>query len=399
MAHQLTMEGALWRREQRQDDVNEPPQPGPAQNQAQPQRREVIPAFIHPAQQEILQKINQKDLVGTIAVIRELERKNAPNPAMSRILRGSDECTQQMMYLLAQPSRAVMNAVLDNTLPQQVMQGRLLVRKPGERRTRTKHEPVAYLNYLADEHGMGLTPDDFEMLLEAFAVATDVEDDIGQFEHLGSGSELGLAEVLNRHWRKRHNVRNEDRLWDRLKNPETLTENAEKIIKYSRETVLPEARQQNRQHIMFKAEAGWSMEGYARCEQHDQLRVGSSPDAFVIAQLLVQLLFPRKKFRLHQFYLFDIMIKQQAAIGECIASQMAGAYCSYGGFNSWQAGISVTKAWGITNYEWLAIQEEAFEHRYSRYVTPNFEQAKELYTSWIDNIEVSPFGRHVLDKC
>lgn len=144
--------------------------------------------------------------------------------------------------------------------------------------------------------------------------------------------------------------------------PEPLTQSQEEkrklkrdtsaFVAFNRATVLPRAVALNVARIMFRAEAGWTINDSLRGSDHTDM-TSSSPLLLRLTQCVLQYLFPDRGFRLHQFVLFDIVREEEAAIGESIASHIAATYARYGGFNFAQAGIHC-KVW-TSGLDWRSI--------------------------------------------
>jgi hypothetical protein len=360
----------------RTEELSDPAEPGYAEQQ---QRRlgPIAPAFVEPEQLSIWNAMQQDDLCKAMYIIRDAEKK-APNPRTSRILELPETQDALALYLLAQPSRDIVEAVLDNTLPQRALRD-LDIRQPGEMHTwRESYDPVIYLNYLADENGKGLTCDEYELFLESYLVAAGVKNDTTRAKRrdLQAGIDvIWRTELGNKPTSSFFNDVSTS-IWD-----------AVKATASSGNELLSRARAAHIDHVMFKAEVGWSSKGYERCQTHRKLQDGS-PDAFRLAHLLVRHLYPLRKFHLHQFYLFDIVRPEQAGIGESIASQMCTSYVAYGGFNGTQAGISVNEVWKMTSEDWRIVRTRA-EQKYSKFVGQHLRDTGTLYATQLQDLEVS----------
>ena len=313
----------------------------------------------------------------------EAEKNKAPRPLVSRILSNESSVREFSLFTVAQPANDVIRSVLDNTLPQRALGG-LQIRQPSPLATwHNTPDPVIYLNYLADKNGQGLSCVEFEQFLEAYEMAARLEPLTDDFDVNGVSLRKGIDAEFSKNRSKAA------RFFDQLSNETTMKTAVQGIVAANRSYVLPAARRQNIDHIMFKAEVGWSYKGYERCGQHARLDI-TSPDAFRLAQLVARHLHPTRGFRLHQFILLDIVQANQAAIGESIASQLCASYIAYGGFNVEQAGISATGAWQGSSEDWRKVQDKAAQ-KYLKHVNDNMSKARELYNQRRADAEVSTF--------
>ncbi|KAI5358094.1 hypothetical protein Slin14017_G114550 [Septoria linicola] len=310
-------------------------------------------------QLSMLKCLQQNDYRGMVEVIHNAELVHAQDYHNSRIT-DDKEWKQVALFLLAQRSRLVLEAILDGTLPERTLNGgdlSGLIREPGDpREWQDCYDPVVYLNWLAAEDGRGLPIADFEHFLTRFEAAAELDDVI----------DPNMRGRINYQYGKIVNYRTPDGFYDTFENAsmENYRDSVREILNAYRTRIIPAARALGLHYLSLKPEAGWSMYWYERAIDHRKLR-SSSPHAMRLAHLVLNMEFPGRRFRMYQFCLFDIVHEEHAAIGESIASQICASYnVAYGGFNTKQAGIADNSTRTVRVRDWQTILQEAEDMGY-----------------------------------
>ncbi|KAK5678637.1 hypothetical protein LTS10_009081 [Elasticomyces elasticus] len=339
--------------------------------------RDMALPYVEEWQQRILTEIDRKDYLAVLERIDELEREVAPSYHLSRI-GSSGAWKSHGLFLLMSADIRVLRAAIDGTLPQLAL-GDLknAVRKPaiGVKSWQDKLDPVIYLNFIADKWGLGLTRAEMLRFTYAYEIAAGLRDDPRR-EYWMNGKDVcsGVRDIFNRLRKGKKRVD----FYDTVKVKDSMATIVERLVAYFRDVLLPAAEAADVDHVMFKAECGWSIKGYERCEVHEMLDE-SSPAGFRLARLVLVHMFPTRGFeRLHQFVLFDVVTPEQSGIGESIGHVMCGSYSKddvAGGFNICQAGISVTAAWEIRSDKLREHRATALDRGYFKKLESNIESA------------------------
>ncbi|KAK4890167.1 hypothetical protein LTR27_011159 [Elasticomyces elasticus] len=268
----------------------------------------------------------------------------------------------------------VLRAAVDGTLPQLAL-GDLknVVRIPtiGVKGWPGKLDPVIILNFIADKWGLGLTRAEMLRFTYAYEIAAGLRDDPRR-EYWMNGKDVrtGVCDNFSRLRKGKENVD----FYDTVKVKDSMITVVERLVAYYRNVLLPAAEAADVDHVMFKAECGWSTKGYEQCELHEMLDE-SSPAGFRLARLVLVHMFPTRGFeKLHQFVLFEVVTREQSGIGESIGRVMCGSYSKddvAGGFNICQA----TADWDISYDELTEHQNTAFDLGYFKTVENNSERA------------------------
>ena len=326
--------------------------------------------------------------VGLLSAIKQAERARAPNRNASRITTNINPGWERSaLFLLLQLNQEVLRAAMNDTLPSRAMSDlKPFVRDLNRQMARSTDagDPVIYANWLADRLGRGLSIGDYSTFIAAMESSVGLTTGDGyKFNNQGRDLVAGINLIHAGASGSRAKLIPTGELGE-LKT--TMAE----FVKYNRNVVLNKARQRNDTEIMVRAEVGWSICGHRRAGEHNKL-TQLSPAIFRIAYCVLQHLFPTRGFRMHQYVLFEITREDEAAIGESIASHLAGSYLKYGGFNVSQAGITVGKVWSAS-INWKSVALCALNADYFKNFEQNMKRWKENQATRIAEVKVGSFA-------
>lgn len=280
---------------------------------------------------------------GLANTIQELEKTYAISPNNSRIL-DSGDYQGNAEFLLAQISPEILTSIFSNTLPADVVAGRVALERWAVISRQPQHkdtlEPGIYANYLAPADGSPLTLAELQRFLHGLEAAV-----FGRIMN----DQTNISQLVDAHHRLHYG--NGRTLLHGIRGP-NLTAALDTFLQIN-EGRLRDAQSQNATHITLHGDCGWAINVHDRCKQHRTLV--SSPALFRLANCVLQVLFPTKHFEMHHFCLFRAFKTEHAGTGESIGSHLVTSYSTYGGFNFAQAGYSVTKAKELTGNGWMTV--------------------------------------------
>lgn len=143
---------------------------------------EVKPTYMSPEQERMRYAFYDLDYVRLMDEIDRAERDHALEYERSRIHQDID-WEENATLLVAMTKPEVILAVLDGTLPQRTVEGGDLhnwyteAHEELEEFEAEDHDPIIYLNWLADEDGCGLSVSDFRTFLDRLEMAVRVQPD------------------------------------------------------------------------------------------------------------------------------------------------------------------------------------------------------------------------------
>lgn len=111
--------------------------------------------------------IENDDGLGFLDVIGAIERIKSPTYSTSRLVDSSWKADGSS--LLAQLDKRVVVSILDGTIAQRyktTLMFRTLIRK-SLRSPNREHDPIVYINCIADSDGLGLSYSDYQAYLDA----------------------------------------------------------------------------------------------------------------------------------------------------------------------------------------------------------------------------------------
>ncbi|CAK1365503.1 hypothetical protein CB0940_09988 [Cercospora beticola] len=323
------------------------------------QNQQVRSFYLSSFTSELIAKWDGDDTASLLNLVEGMEATKSPKPQSSRLKKNKKIWRTQSMLLLAQRDQAFIKGFLDRTLPQQVLQGKILAPKIRKYDQNGPLQPMIYANFIADRHGLGLTCDGYDWFLTAMEVGVGLVPDPANTRTTMMGGQ-NVYDGANWAYQQAR-PKGTKTFWAGVDMP-TLRKNVQKLVAENRKMVA-DARAANSDHLIPNPEIGWGYRGYNRLHNHNNLDE-SSPDIFRYAQLVLRHLFRGRGFRLHQFILFDVWNEVQAGIGESLGSQLGEAYINHGGFNFDQAGVSDAYSWSMTARQWhdvrTAIDTDAY---------------------------------------
>lgn len=327
--------------------------------------------------------LSSGDICGVLVDINTADRRTCPrdthgNDCSRLSVKGWDH---DALFLLSQLGPYVLSAIVDGTIVQRHIHDRTfreLIKKPDRRPSKDKFEPFVYINCIADKDGLGLSPNDYELYLDALQFAADFEPSDGQITKTNNAK-------FNHPVNRRPMEQSIERLYQNDRQGGTVsftnttgTKFKEQVLNYvaANRARLDLAISEGVTNITPSFETGWSIYGSLRCTHHFK-RDKSSPDHFRLAQLILLHLFPNRGFQLHQYILFHVFEVNQAPIGESIGTLLCGGYAKDGGFNSVAAGVQVTDVVKPVTTQWL-------QHRTSEVCKECIATIQRNADSWTD---------------
>ncbi|KAK3643616.1 hypothetical protein LTR56_010126 [Elasticomyces elasticus] len=324
--------------------------------------------FNHPAQQELLQIWEDEGLGNFVEKFKQLETNYSPQVKRTRL---HDEDWRPYAYQLCSGVEdARMRAMLANTYlfesvyecswtpthhqlcdtPEVELDDSEDEAEAAHQGKRAVRNFGLYKLQLAPRNCIPLTKAEFDLLIEAMIHALKLNDRNDRaaarlkFELHG----LSLVQRIRMFW----NVFfDQDALADDDKEyefpgsdatKENLRKAGQSLIKVYTEFLkdLPDGVK----YIPIPAEVGYSINMLRRMRAHRKLVPKTSPPLFQFMFSLLNVLFPEKQFKIFPQVVFRATTPQQVPTGESIASHLCASYEAYGGFNSTQAGLSVTSS-------------------------------------------------------
>ncbi|KAI7362587.1 hypothetical protein KC354_g7170 [Hortaea werneckii] len=337
---------------------------------------EIWETWISKDHKELAELFKEMDYGNALTKIAEMESRTAPNPGATR-LSGSEWENTGLMCLASADTR-VLQAVVDLTLPQRVMNGELskVVREPaiGNPLWKDKADPIIYIQFMADRNGRGLTCAETLQWVDAMEMMAGLKPLDDSHDRPGRTLTAGV----NLAYMDRRATRVYKPFMQSVQNLGSMRTVVSDVAKVYRE-IAAEAEADGLDHIMIRPEVGWAWQGYDRCRAHYTLDE-SSPPAFRLAQCVLVHLFPKRHFQLHQYVLFDVMSEDGAAVGESLGHQIGASYAkAYGGWNIEQTDISVQKLWSTTNQDWADFRASYNGQKYQEKIQENLEEITKLY--------------------
>lgn len=273
------------------------------------------------------------------------EKVFSPQPQNSRLLSDRTNYRLTAVFLLSQIDKPMLQSMLTHTLVSDAITQKVKL-KPWaiidtDKARQTVTAPGIYINYLADQHGQGLTIPQYEQYAKTMYAALRVKDlpgvpvvDLVEKAHEDlTGSSRSIMEEV------------------RAKDQARMKDIAEDFWRKQR-NIIESAKAEKATHISIPAEVGWAWNMNKRCKEHKNLV--SSPLEFRLAQCVLRgLFYPTQEFRMYHFAVFRAFSWDHAEKGESIASQLFESYSTMGGWNRAQAGISINKSRKSNANEWL----------------------------------------------